>query len=72
MPSTPLFPFAHGLSYTSFDYSQLELESDETDVSGDANASMTITNSGKRGLVLKLCSCTRPIPLVASLCLHNN
>jgi beta-glucosidase len=46
--STPLFAFGHGLSYTTFDYSPLKLESDSVDVSGEARVSLTITNSGKR------------------------
>ncbi|HEY1304094.1 MAG TPA: glycoside hydrolase family 3 N-terminal domain-containing protein [Vicinamibacterales bacterium] len=48
MPSTPLFPFAHGLSYTTFEYSHLELESETVDVSGEARMSLTVINSGKR------------------------
>jgi beta-glucosidase-like glycosyl hydrolase len=47
MPSTPLFPFGHGLSYTTFDYSPLKLESDSVDVGGEIRASLTVTNSGK-------------------------
>jgi beta-glucosidase len=48
MPSTPLFAFGHGLSYTSFDYSPLKLASNSVDVAGELRASLTITNSGKR------------------------
>ena len=48
MPSTPLFAFGHGLSYTTFEYSHLELESDTVDVSGEARLSLTVINSGSR------------------------
>src|SRR5689334_24042292 len=40
---TPLYPFGHGLTYTSFSYSDLELIADET-----ITASFTVTNTGHR------------------------
>jgi beta-glucosidase len=48
MPSTPLFAFGHGLSYTTFDYGALELEHDTVDVAGEVRATLTVTNTGGR------------------------
>jgi beta-glucosidase len=48
MPSTPLFAFGHGLSYTTFEYGALNLESDKVDVSGKVRASLRVTNTGTR------------------------
>jgi beta-glucosidase len=40
----PLFPFGHGLSYTSFEYSALTITSQDTELM----ASFTLTNTGSR------------------------
>src|SRR5262249_55407512 len=39
----PLYAFGHGLSYTSFHYSDLKVEGEET-----ITASFTVTNTGRR------------------------
>ncbi|MBV9380024.1 MAG: glycoside hydrolase family 3 C-terminal domain-containing protein [Streptosporangiaceae bacterium] len=48
MPSAPLFPFGHGLSYTTFEYGPLQLDGDSVDVGGEIRASVQIKNSGPR------------------------
>ena len=41
----PAYPFGHGLSYTTFAYSDLQVGA--FDASGTANVSVTVTNTGK-------------------------
>jgi beta-glucosidase len=48
MPSTPLFAFGHGLSYTTFEYGPLMLESNIIDIDSEIRLSVSITNIGKR------------------------
>ena len=43
-----LFPFGYGLSYTSFEYSDLKLSSDTYTDGETLTVSVTITNTGKR------------------------
>ena len=44
--SSPLFPFGYGLSYTTFDYSDLTLSATEAKVGEPVTAKVTVTNSG--------------------------
>ncbi len=44
----PLFPFGFGLSYTSFNYSNLKVSAPSMKVNGKINISLDLTNSGTR------------------------
>lgn len=45
---TPLYPFGHGLSYTTVEYSAWEVSAAEIPVDGTVEVSATVTNTGER------------------------
>jgi beta-glucosidase len=45
---TPLYPFGHGLSYTTFKYDNLTIDKNSISVDGELNVSVSISNTGKR------------------------
>jgi beta-glucosidase len=45
-PNTPLYPFGHGLSYTTFEYGDLVLSADTIAAEGSVSVSATVTNTG--------------------------
>ncbi len=48
IPTTPLYEFGHGLSYTSFTYSALRLDHSTVKPDGTLMAEVTVTNTGAR------------------------
>ena len=47
-PSTPLFPFGHGLSYGQFEYTNLTLDHSSIQAGETVTVSATVTNVGQR------------------------
>ncbi|SDW38171.1 beta-glucosidase BglX [Flavobacterium degerlachei] len=45
--TTPLYPFGYGLSYSKFEYSDLQLSASSFTQGGSINATVTIKNTGK-------------------------
>jgi beta-glucosidase len=72
----PLFPFGHGLSFTTFAYSNLELAPQEIGVGGKAMVSVDVTNTGKMAgdevvqLYIRdpISSVTRPVKELKGFC----
>jgi beta-glucosidase len=48
IPNEPLYPFGYGLSYTTFDYSELTLDKTEIGSNETITAKVKVTNTGKR------------------------
>jgi beta-glucosidase len=48
-PNTPLYPFGHGLSYTSYVYGDLKVETPQVGRGETLIVSATVTNKGARG-----------------------
>ena len=48
MPGTPLYEFGYGLSYTTFEYSNLRISPKEINPAAEVEISVDVRNTGKR------------------------
>lgn len=48
MPMSPLYEFGYGLSYTDFEYSNLQIRQDDNGITSDVYISLDVRNVGKR------------------------
>lgn len=46
IPNEPLYPFGYGLSYTSFEYGDVQLDNDSMTTDGSITATVKVTNTG--------------------------
>ena len=74
MDNLPLFPFGHGLSYTTFTYDDLSVFPESVAVSGEVTIACRVTNTGKIAgdevvqvyLRDEVASVTRPVKALAA------
>src|SRR5690606_9858107 len=45
---SPLYPFGHGLTYTTFEYSDLTVSAETVAADGTVDVSVAVTNTGDR------------------------
>ena len=73
LPHTPRYCFGHGLSYTTFAYSDLKISKEEIDAQGNVRMEVTVRNTGEYEgdevvqlyLIDRYASLTRPVKELA-------